>query len=172
MYKYIGFATLSMILCFGAGVYAADEKMPGTSSPQVGSGGGVQQTGPPPAMMEQKQGAAGETVTPGMQPQKDIQTPLPPAQPLDPALSSGQTAGAQTVKGELLKIEGENYVVKDASGMEIRLHVSKETKAESLPQVGDKIEAQVTAEGHATETKKADADGAASSGSSLGHRIK
>ena len=156
MYKHIALATLSMILCFGAGVYAADEKMPGTSAPQ----------------MEQKQGAAGETVTPGMQPRKDIQTPLPPAQPLDPALSSGQTAGAQTVKGELLKIEGENYVVKDASGMEIRLHVSKETKAESLPQVGDKIEAQVTAEGHATEIKKADADGAASSGSSLGRRIK
>lgn len=161
MYKHIGFATLSMILCFGASVYAADEKMPGTSSPQGTS-----------SQMEQKQGAAGESVTPGMRPQKDIQTPLPPAQPLDPALSAGQTAGAQTVKGELLKIEGENYVVKDASGMEIRLHVSKETKTESLPQVGDKIEAQVTAEGHATEIKKADADGASGSGSSLGRRIK
>jgi len=62
---------------------------------------------------------------------------------------------AQTVKGDLLKIEGEFYVVKDAAGKEVRLHVNKETKLEGAPKAGDKIEAQVTAEGHANSIKAA-----------------
>ena len=35
----------------------------------------------------------------------------------------------QTVTGDLLKIEGEFYVVKEMSGKEIRLHVDKTTAA-------------------------------------------
>lgn len=46
-------------------------------------------------------------------------------------------------------IEGEFYFVKDTSGHEVRLHVSKETKVEDRIKVGDKIEARVTSEGHA-----------------------
>ncbi len=62
---------------------------------------------------------------------------------------------AQTVKGDLLKIEGEFYVVKDAAGKEVRLHVNKETKLDGAPKAGDKIEAQATAEGHAISIKAA-----------------
>jgi len=38
--------------------------------------------------------------------------------------------GPQMVKGDLLKIEGESYVVKDMTGKEIRLHVDKTTELE------------------------------------------
>jgi hypothetical protein len=63
--------------------------------------------------------------------------------------ASGESATpAQVVKGDVLDMDGEFYVVKDISGHEVRLHVSKDTKMEDRIKVGDKIEAQVTSEGH------------------------
>jgi uncharacterized protein YdeI (BOF family) len=59
------------------------------------------------------------------------------------------TSGLQTVQGDVLKIEGDSYVVKDMTGKEIRLHVDKTTKLEGSFKAGDKIEAQVTEKGHA-----------------------
>ncbi|HEY3198029.1 MAG TPA: hypothetical protein VGJ57_08445 [Nitrospirales bacterium] len=64
-------------------------------------------------------------------------------------------ANARTIKGEVLKIDGENYVVKDAAGKEVKLHVSSETKKEGDLKVGDKIEAQADASGHAISIKSA-----------------
>lgn len=54
------------------------------------------------------------------------------------------------VKGDVLMTEGEFYIVKDITGHEVRLHVNKETKLDGKVKVGDKIEARVTPEGHAT----------------------
>ena len=71
------------------------------------------------------------------------------------AASSPKEAGARTVSGEILKIEGENYVVKDETGKEVKLHVNTETKKEGTIKVGDKIEAQADASGHATSIKAA-----------------
>jgi hypothetical protein len=65
-----------------------------------------------------------------------------PATPL-PAPSS-----LQTVKGDILNIEGDQVVVKDISGHEVRLHITKETRMDRL-KVGDKVNAMVTADGHA-----------------------
>jgi hypothetical protein len=62
-------------------------------------------------------------------------------------------AGEQMIKGDLLKIEGEFYVVKDAAGKEVRLHVDKTTKMEGAVKEGDKIEAQATDKGHAMSIK-------------------
>jgi len=59
------------------------------------------------------------------------------------------TSGLQTVQGDVLKIEGDSYVVKDMTVKEIRLHVDKTTKLEGSFKAGDKIEAQVTEKGHA-----------------------
>ena len=56
----------------------------------------------------------------------------------------------QIVKGDVLMTEGEFYIVKDITGHEVRLHVNKETKMDGKVKVGDKIEAKVTPEGHAT----------------------
>lgn len=63
--------------------------------------------------------------------------------------------GEQSVKGALMKIEGEFYVVKDAAGKEVRLHVDKSTKLEGSFKAGDKIEAQATDKGHAMSIKAA-----------------
>jgi uncharacterized protein YdeI (BOF family) len=61
--------------------------------------------------------------------------------------------GTQTVKGDLLKIDGEFYVVKDTAGKEIRLHVDKTSQLDGTFKAGDKIEAQATDKGHASSIK-------------------
>lgn len=61
----------------------------------------------------------------------------------------------QTVKGDLLKIDGEYYVVKDTAGKEVRLHVDKTSQLDGTFKAGDKIEAQATDKGHASSIKQA-----------------
>lgn len=62
--------------------------------------------------------------------------------------------GSQTVvKGDLLKIDGEFYVVKDMTGKEIRLHVDKTSKLDGAFKAGDKVEAQATEKDHALSIK-------------------
>jgi hypothetical protein len=64
---------------------------------------------------------------------------------------SQQTAAAE-VKGDVLYLEGEEVVVKEMSGNQRRLHVTKETKMVgviSTLKPGDKISAQVDSDGHA-----------------------
>jgi uncharacterized protein YdeI (BOF family) len=61
----------------------------------------------------------------------------------------------QTINGDLLKIDGEFYVVKDMSGKEIRLHVDKTTTLEGTIKAGDKVEAQATEKNHAVAIKHA-----------------
>ena len=64
---------------------------------------------------------------------------------------SSKTAPSELIiKGDVQLIEGEFYFVRDTSGHEVRLHVNNETKLEGKLKVGDKIEARVTSEGHAT----------------------
>ena len=55
----------------------------------------------------------------------------------------------QTVNGDLLKIEGEFYVVKDILGKETRLHVDKTTTMDGSINVGEKVEAHATEKNHA-----------------------
>ena len=59
----------------------------------------------------------------------------------------------QTVKGDLLKIDGEFYVVKDMAGKEIRLHVDKTTTLDGAIKAGDKLEAQATEKNHAVSVR-------------------
>jgi hypothetical protein len=61
----------------------------------------------------------------------------------------------QTIKGDLLKIDGEYYVVKDTAGKEVRLHVDKTSQLDGTFKAGDKIEAQATDKGHASSIKQA-----------------
>lgn len=63
--------------------------------------------------------------------------------------------GTQTVKGDLLKIDGDYYVVKDMAGKEVRLHVDKTSQLDGAFKAGDKIEAQATDKGHASSIKQA-----------------
>ena len=59
----------------------------------------------------------------------------------------------QTVNGDLLKIDGEFYVVKDMAGKEVRLHVDKSSQLDGTFKAGDKIEAQATDKNHAGSIK-------------------
>ena len=73
--------------------------------------------------------------------------------PLSYAAGDTAAPSTQTLNGDLLKIEGEFYVVKDMSGKEIRLHVDKTTKLEGAIKAGDKVEAQATEKNHAVSIK-------------------
>ena len=55
------------------------------------------------------------------------------------------------VKGEIVKIDGENYVVREATGAEVRMHVDASTEKRSnlIPKVGEHVLAKVDAKGHA-----------------------
>ena len=55
------------------------------------------------------------------------------------------------VKGEIVKIDGEHYVVREASGVEVRMHVDSRTEKRSdmTPKVGEHVLAKVDAKGHA-----------------------
>jgi uncharacterized protein YdeI (BOF family) len=78
-----------------------------------------------------------------------------PSAPSTEKMGKSGSAAGQTIKGEVLKVEGENYTIKDASGKEIRIHVDKSTKTHGPLKVGDKVEAEATPEGHATSVKAA-----------------
>jgi hypothetical protein len=58
-----------------------------------------------------------------------------------------KSAAAHTVEGDLLKVDGDFYVVKDLEGKEVRLHATKDTKMGTSFKVGDRIQAEVTPEG-------------------------
>ncbi len=60
----------------------------------------------------------------------------------------------QYLRGELLKVEGSTYVVKDSSGKEFRLMVDSHTTLVGIFQPGSKIEAQVTADGYAISIRQ------------------
>ena len=66
------------------------------------------------------------------------------------ALEGSQPTAISEVKGDVLYWEGEELVVKEISGREVRLHVTAETKIEGVAsrlKTGDKIAAQVNLEG-------------------------
>jgi hypothetical protein len=50
---------------------------------------------------------------------------------------------SQTIKGDLLSIKGDVYVIKDISGRLVYLHVDKNTKHERMLVPGERIEADV-----------------------------
>ena len=50
----------------------------------------------------------------------------------------------KSIKGDLLKIDGQFYVVKDMAGKQTRLHVDKTTVMEGAIKAGDKVEVQAT----------------------------
>jgi hypothetical protein len=60
-----------------------------------------------------------------------------------------------SVKGTLMKIEGEYYWIKDNDGQQTKIHVDKSTKMDKVV-VGDHVKAYMTDKGHATTLQRAD----------------
>jgi hypothetical protein len=51
--------------------------------------------------------------------------------------------GIETIKGQVLRVDGENYLVERFDGKEVSLHVDKTTKVSGQIGRGDRIEAKV-----------------------------
>ena len=60
-----------------------------------------------------------------------------------------------TVKGTLMKTEGEYYWIKDDDGKEVKIHVDKSTKMDKVVP-GDMVKAYITDKGHTTTLQRAD----------------
>lgn len=73
-----------------------------------------------------------------------MSAPLCEAQPTPPPL---------TVRGDLLTIKGDTYVIRDISGLLRQLRVDKETKQERLIVPGEKVEVLVSSAGRALSIK-------------------
>lgn len=72
--------------------------------------------------------------------------------PLLAPAQSPEATSTQTIKGDVLYWEGEELVVKEISGREVRLRVTAETKIEGVAgklKTGDKIEASTTPQNQA-----------------------
>ena len=74
----------------------------------------------------------------------------------DPSVNPGQAQGFRIVQGEVLKMEGNTYLVRDETGNEIRLTVTKDSKIEKAFEVGDRIVAQVSDQGLVTLINKSE----------------
>ncbi|MEO5954741.1 MAG: hypothetical protein ABIR36_03485 [Nitrospiraceae bacterium] len=68
------------------------------------------------------------------------------------AAEEAQPTGITAVKADVMYWEGEEVVVKDVSGRELRLRVTAETKVTGVAggrlKTGEKIAAQVASDGH------------------------
>lgn len=58
-----------------------------------------------------------------------------------------------TIKGTLMRIEGEFYTIKDNDGQEHKIHVDKSTKLDKVVS-GDMVKAYVTDNGHTTTLQR------------------
>ena len=67
-----------------------------------------------------------------------------------------ETQGGGSITGEILRVQDDIYVVKDSMGKEVSLHVDQSTQKSGTLQEGDRIEAEVTPDGHALSIQKAD----------------
>jgi translation initiation factor IF-1 len=65
----------------------------------------------------------------------------------------GVDGATRVVQGDVLNIEGSEYVLKDMTGHEIRLRVDASTRLRDRIKVGDKVEAQTTADGRAVSIR-------------------
>ena len=67
----------------------------------------------------------------------------------------GKTKGVQTIRGEVLRVDHENYFVKKYDGKEVRLHIDEMTQMTGIIGQGERIEAKVNGENHALSIRSA-----------------
>lgn len=70
-------------------------------------------------------------------------------------LKGDQSKDGKLIKGEVLRIEGDNYFVKGQDGKEVRMHIDKTTQSIGSFKQGDRIEAKVNDEHHALSIRSA-----------------
>ena len=67
----------------------------------------------------------------------------------------GKTKGVQTIRGEVLRVDHENYFVKQYDGKEVRLHIDEMTQMIGSIGQGERIEAKVNDQNHALSIREA-----------------
>ncbi|HEV8328606.1 MAG TPA: hypothetical protein VGQ08_14085 [Nitrospiraceae bacterium] len=70
-------------------------------------------------------------------------------------MKGGPSKGGKTITGEMLRVEGDNYFVKEQEGKEVRMHIDKTTEKIGSFKQGDRIEAKVNDENHALSIRSA-----------------
>ena len=70
-------------------------------------------------------------------------------------MKGGQSKDGRILKGEVLRVEGDNYFVKGQDGKEVRMHIDKTTEIVGSVKQGDRIEAKVNDENHALSIRSA-----------------
>jgi hypothetical protein len=70
-------------------------------------------------------------------------------------MKGGQSKDGKMIKGEVLRVEGDNYFVKVKNGKEVRLHTDNTTKMMGEIKKGDRIVAKVNTENHALSIRSA-----------------
>jgi hypothetical protein len=70
-------------------------------------------------------------------------------------MTGGQSKDGKMIKGEVLRVEGDNYFVKGQDGKEVRMHIDKTTETIGGFKQGDRIEAKVNDEHHALSIRSA-----------------
>jgi hypothetical protein len=66
-----------------------------------------------------------------------------------------KTKGVQTIRGEVLRVDHENYFVKQYDGKEVRLHIDEMTQMTGSIGQGERIEAKVNDQNHALSIREA-----------------
>jgi hypothetical protein len=70
-------------------------------------------------------------------------------------MTGGQSKDGKMIKGEVLRVEGDNYFVKGQDGKEVRMHIDKTTETIGSFKQGDRIEAKVSDQNHALSIRSA-----------------
>ena len=70
-------------------------------------------------------------------------------------MTGGQSKDGTMIKGEVLRVEGDNYFVKGQDGKEVRMHIDNTTETIGSFKQGDRIEAKVNDEHHALSIRSA-----------------
>ena len=63
-------------------------------------------------------------------------------------MEGGQSAAGKTIQGEVLRIEGDDCVIKDQDGKEVRSQIDEEILKDLNIEPGDHIEAKVNEQNH------------------------
>jgi translation initiation factor IF-1 len=62
---------------------------------------------------------------------------------------ANRLAQAKVIKGDLVRVDYGDYIVKDKDGQEVRVHVTKKTQIMGQLSKGDRIEVKVTEQNNA-----------------------